>query len=162
MTSQTIHVGTMNSYEKASQASEYLRLSKLEKGEAALLLQLKALLFTPYWPALALGIPLDIELDTLVIDDTGISVFHADGSTSAIAVRNGERGLSHVLVGIGLSGLRASSLPANRRALLWSSAGAQDAQIARSCARAGVIPMPWRSLESMCAGRDAVIASLEF
>ena len=170
MSGETIHVGTMNSYEKVLQAIEYIRLSKLERGEAALLGQLKALLFTSYWTALTKGIPLDIELDTLMFDDMGITIFHGDGSASAIAVKNGDLGRSHVLTGIGQVGLRAVSTAAPdsaslvRRALLWSSTedAALDAEITAACYRARVIPIRLRSLESMCAGRDAVIASLEF
>lgn len=79
-----------------------------------------------------------------------IAIFHIDGSASVIEAKDGKKGYSHVVKGIGQVSLYASQL-ANRRVniskvsryLMWSSVedDATNDAIYDACVFAGVIPM---------------------
>ncbi|MFL9943718.1 hypothetical protein [Paraburkholderia graminis] len=95
-----------------------------------------------------------------------IVVFHFDGSASVIEVKDGTKGYNHVVSGIGQAALYATQLAATkgalkrvRKCLLWSSTGsiALDATIEAACEQAGVVPLPWQSMASLMATREAVI-----
>jgi hypothetical protein len=94
-----------------------------------------------------------------------IVVFHADGSASVIEAKDGTKGYNHVVSGIGQATLYAVQLAATkgavkrvRKCLLWSSAGsiALDGTIEEACEQADVIPLPWQSMASLMATREAV------
>ena len=94
-----------------------------------------------------------------------IVVFHIDGSASVIEVKDGTKGYNHVVSGIGQAALYASQLGMSRGALrrvrkclLWTSAGSVevDSVIEEACEKAGVIALPWQSMASLMATREAV------
>jgi hypothetical protein len=94
-----------------------------------------------------------------------IVVFHVDGSASVIEVKNGANGYNHVVAGIGQAGLYAAQLGMKngaltkvRKCLLWTSTGilALDALIEQVCEQAAVIPMPYASMATHMAVKEAV------
>ena len=94
-----------------------------------------------------------------------IVVFHIDGTASVIEVKDGTKGYNHVVSGIGQAGLYAAQLAATkgalkrvRKCLLWSSTGSieLDGTIEETCEQASVIPLPWQSMDSLMASREAV------
>ncbi|HDR8927241.1 TPA: hypothetical protein QDA78_003667 [Burkholderia vietnamiensis] len=94
-----------------------------------------------------------------------IVVFHFDGSSSVIEVKDGTKGYNHVVSGIGQAALYASQLAmtkgtlrAVRKCLLWTSTGqlTLDAVIEDACEQAGVVALPWQSMASLMATREAV------
>lgn len=94
-----------------------------------------------------------------------IVVFHVDGTASVIEVKDGTKGYNHVVSGIGQAALYAVQLAATkgavkrvRKCLLWSSTGsiALDGTIEEACEQAGVVPLPWQSMASLMASREAV------
>jgi hypothetical protein len=98
-----------------------------------------------------------------------IVVFHADGSASVIEAKDGTKGYNHVVSGIGQAALYAVQLAATkgaltrvRKCLLWTSTGsvALDGTIEEACEQAGVIPLPWQSMGSLMASREAVTTVL--
>lgn len=112
------------------------------------------------------------EHDTIVYEmalkfgRADIVIFHFDGSASVIEVKDGTKGYNHVVSGIGQAALYAAQLAATkgalkrvRKCLLWSSTGSitLDATIEEACEQAGVIPLPWQSMASLMATREAVV-----
>ena len=94
-----------------------------------------------------------------------IGVFHFDGSASVIEVKDGTKGYNHVVSGIGQASLYASQLAMSkgalksvRKCLLWTSTGqlTLDGVIEEACEQANVIPLPWQSMASLMATREAV------
>ena len=94
-----------------------------------------------------------------------IIMFHVDGTATVIEAKDGSKGYSHVVSGIGQCSLYAAQLMAHRgalkrvhKALLWSSAGDADvdAVIEMACESAGVIPLPCPSTEELVLVRKAV------
>jgi hypothetical protein len=111
------------------------------------------------------------HLDTVVCEmafkfgRADIVVFHIDGSASVIEAKDGSRGYTHVVAGIGQAGLYAAQLGMSkggitkiRRCLLWTSTGNVDldAVIETTCLKANVVPLPWGSIKEHIAYRDAV------
>lgn len=102
-----------------------------------------------------------------------IILFHQDGTATIIEAKDGKKGYTHVVAGIGQCSLYAAQLGAKpgvvravHRALLWSSVGSAegDARIEEACELAGVIPLPYPSTEILMATRFAaarVIASAQ-
>ncbi|EFF76087.1 hypothetical protein [Achromobacter piechaudii] len=95
-----------------------------------------------------------------------IVIFHVDGSASVIEVKDGTKGYNHVVSGIGQAALYSvqlamskGSLRAVRKCLLWTSAGsvALDGVIEEACEQAGVVALPWQSMASLMASREAVM-----
>lgn len=95
-----------------------------------------------------------------------IVVFHVDGSASVIEVKDGTKGYNHVVSGIGQAALYACQIAMIRGAvrrvrkcLLWTSVGdiQADATIEQACEDAGVVPLPWQSMRSLMASREAVL-----
>ena len=79
-------------------------------------------------------------------------ITHANGSTTLIVVKDGDRGHDHVGSGIGNVSLCATQLAlvlgsssSVRKALLWTSTGSPllDVLIEHACVAADVIPLPW-------------------
>jgi hypothetical protein len=77
-------------------------------------------------------------------------VFHIDGTASVIEAKDGSKGYSHVVAGIGQASLYASQLAMTRgalkkvrRCLMWSSTRDEglDALIWATCKTAGVVPL---------------------
>lgn len=77
-------------------------------------------------------------------------IFHIDGSATVIEAKDGSKGYSHVVGGIGQAGLYASQLGSAkggvtrvRRCLMWSSTGDDvlDLLIGETCLKAGVVPL---------------------
>lgn len=94
-----------------------------------------------------------------------IVVFHSDGSASVIEVKDGTKGYNHVVSGIGQASLYAVQIGMSkgaitkvRKCLLWTSVGSDiaDEVIQRACVGAGIVPLPWQSLRSIMASREAV------
>ncbi|WP_310636029.1 hypothetical protein [Delftia acidovorans] len=94
-----------------------------------------------------------------------IVAYHSDGSASVIEAKDGTRGYTHVVAGIGQATLYAVQLGLSkgavrkvRRCLLWSSTGdlAEDCLIDMACRQAGVVSLSMGSMESMQATREAV------
>ncbi|RTL00412.1 MAG: hypothetical protein EKK59_04480 [Neisseriaceae bacterium] len=94
-----------------------------------------------------------------------IVVFHLDGSASVIEVKDGGKGYTPTVAGIGQVGLYAtqlglakSGLTKIRRCLLWSSTGDSvlDSIIELICEQAGVIPLPHPSIRKIMAVNMAV------
>lgn len=85
-----------------------------------------------------------------------IVVFHINGSASVIEVKDGTKGYSHVVSGLGQAGLYAAQLAEKRvltkvrRCLLWTSTGSVvcDGLIEVMCEQAGAMALPWGSLDS--------------
>jgi hypothetical protein len=83
-----------------------------------------------------------------------VVMFHLDGSATVVEVKDGTKGYTHVIAGIGQAGLYATQLSLKgtvrkvRRALLWTSVGdaAADGMIEMACEEAGVIPLSWGKL----------------
>lgn len=83
-----------------------------------------------------------------------VVLFHMDGSATVVEVKDGQKGYTHVIAGIGQAGLYATQLALKatvrtvRRALLWTSVGdaTADAMIEMASEAAGVIPLAWGSL----------------
>lgn len=111
------------------------------------------------------------EADTLVCEQSfkfgraDIVVYHADGSASVIEAKDGTRGYTHVVSGIGQATLYAVQLAASkgsvrkvRRCLLWTSTGnlTLDCLIETACEQAGVISLPMPSMHMLQATREAV------
>ena len=93
-----------------------------------------------------------------------IILFHQDGTATIIEAKDGTKGYTHVVSGIGQCSLYAAQLIAKpgvvravRRALMWTSVGSpkEDATIEDACALAGVIPLPYPSITVMMAVRAA-------
>ncbi len=88
-----------------------------------------------------------------------IVIYHVDGSISVIEAKDGSRGYSAVVAGIGQASLYAVQLgqsravPVIRRCLLWSSTGDlyTDALIEDACQLAGVVSLAMPSLRTMSA-----------
>ncbi|MEJ5127637.1 hypothetical protein WH367_16470 [Comamonas sp. MYb21] len=94
-----------------------------------------------------------------------IVVYHSDGSASVIEAKDGTKGYTHVVAGIGQATLYAVQLGMSkcavkrvRRCLLWSSTGNHflDAIIDIACEQAGVISLPMASMVVMQATTAAV------
>ncbi len=94
-----------------------------------------------------------------------IVAYHSDGSASVIEAKDGTRGYTHVVAGIGQATLYAVQLGLSkgavrkvRRCLLWSSTGdlTEDCLIDLACERAGVISLSMGTMEVMQATREAV------
>lgn len=94
-----------------------------------------------------------------------IVVFHLDGTASVIEVKDGTKGYNHVVAGIGQAALYAVQVAMSkgavrtvRKCLLWTSAGsaALDGVIEEACEQANVIALPWQSMASLMATREAV------
>jgi len=94
-----------------------------------------------------------------------IVAYHADGSVSIIEAKDGAKGYTHVVSGIGQAtlyavqvGLSKGAVRRVRRCLLWSSTGDLflDSLIEIACEQAGVIPLPMASMKVMQATRAAV------
>lgn len=111
------------------------------------------------------------QADTLVCEQSfkfgraDIVVYHADGSASVIEAKDGTRGYTHVVSGIGQATLYAVQLAASkgavrkvRRCLLWTSTGnlPLDCLIETACEQAGVISLPMPSMHMLQATREAV------
>lgn len=98
-----------------------------------------------------------------------IVFFHIDGSATVVEVKDGTKGYSHVVAGIGQASLYASQIGAGRgvrtirKALLWTSTGSRDADVAlcEACEAAKTIPLPWQSMQMLMAwpldGRESKI-----
>jgi hypothetical protein len=88
-----------------------------------------------------------------------IVVFHADGSASVIEAKDGAKGYTHVVSGIGQASLYATqismtrSIRGVRRAILWSSTGdlALDAVIDATITDAGCLSLLWPSMQTLSA-----------
>lgn len=96
-------------------------------------------------------------------------MFHVDGSASVIEVKDGTKGYNHVVSGIGQAALYSVQLAMTkgaikrvRKCLLWTSTGDTllDGVIEDACEQAGAIPMPWQSMASLMASREAVVRVL--
>lgn len=93
-----------------------------------------------------------------------IVVFHTDGSATVIEAKDGAKGYSHVVSGIGQAGLYAVQLGMSkgaitrvRRALLWTSTGnlTADVLISMTCRNAGVVSLEWPTMRLIAAVRVA-------
>lgn len=93
-----------------------------------------------------------------------IVVFHSDGSASVIEAKDGSKGYSHVVSGIGQAAMYATQLAMTkgaitrvRKCLMWTSAGSVevDAVIESACISAGVVPLPWPSMGELMASLQA-------
>ena len=108
-------------------------------------------------------IPLN-QIDTVVYEmamkfgRADIVVFHVDGSCSVIEVKDGTRGYSHIVSGIGQACLYATQIAMKndavksvRKCLLWTSTGDLflDSVIEDACLAAKTIPMPWPPMKGM-------------
>lgn len=87
-----------------------------------------------------------------------IVVFHVDGTASVIEAKDGAKGYTHVVGGIGQAALYAAQLAMTkgavrfvRKCLMWSSTGEVwlDALICTACESAGVVPMPMQAARSL-------------
>ena len=87
-------------------------------------------------------------------------IYHSDGSATVIEAKDGSKGYSHVIGGIGQATLYAVQLANTkgavtsvRRALLWSSTGSLelDGVIEGACEQAGVVALPMPSISLMQA-----------
>lgn len=94
-----------------------------------------------------------------------IVAYHSDGSASVIEAKDGAKGYTHVVSGIGQATLYAVQLGMSkgairrvRRCLLWSSTGNHflDGLIDIACEQAGVISLPMASLEVILGTNEAV------
>lgn len=83
-----------------------------------------------------------------------IVVFHVDGTASVVEAKDGAKGYTHVVGGIGQASLYAAQLAmtkgalrAVRKCLMWSTTGDTllDALICAACESAGVVPMPMQA-----------------
>lgn len=99
-----------------------------------------------------------------------IVVYHSDGTATVIEAKDGTKGYSHVIGGIGQATLYGVQLANTkgavtkvRRALLWSSTGCTrlDGVIEDACEQADVIPLPMPSLALMQAMREAMRRLIE-
>jgi len=99
-----------------------------------------------------------------------IVVFHLDGSASVIEVKDGTKGYTHVVAGIGQASLYAaqlsmarSGLKKVRRCLLWTSTGnvVLDSIIETACEMSGTVAMPWGRLEDHMRHEREVCAAFE-
>lgn len=99
-----------------------------------------------------------------------IILFHQDGTATIIEAKDGTKGYTHVVSGIGQCSLYAAQLierngvvRAVRRALMWTSVGSpkDDATIENACVLAGVIPLPYPSIKVMMAVRMATRLVIE-
>ena len=95
-----------------------------------------------------------------------IVIYHVDGSASVIEVKDGTKGYTHTVSGIGQATLYATQLAMSkgavnkvRRCLMWSSTGdiQLDVLIEIACEKAGVIPLPNASMKKIMACRTAHI-----
>ena len=93
-----------------------------------------------------------------------IVIYHMDGSASVIEVKDGTKGYTHTVSGIGQATLYATQLAMSkgavskvRRCLMWSSTGdiQLDVLIEIACEKAGVIPLPTASMKKIMACREA-------
>lgn len=112
-----------------------------------------------------------VEGDTVVYEMSlkygraDIVIFHVDGSATVVEVKDGSKGYSHVVAGIGQASLYASQIASTNsvrfvcKALLWTSVGsvAGDSAIVSTCTTARTLAMPWQSMQSLRAIRTAVI-----
>lgn len=160
---QTFQIGEWDPETRASLYCSFSREALRQTGEASLMSMIKASLLGGHsYATLAPEIPLDIELDTIVFEygvhggRVDMVVFHADGSVSAIEVKDGTAGGKHVLSGIGQVGLYALDMGMSggrprkiRKGLFWTSTGDMelDSKIMALCEDAGVVPCPWASLK---------------
>ncbi|MDH5857789.1 hypothetical protein [Lampropedia aestuarii] len=118
-------------------------------------------------------LPQQSSYDTLVKEyafkhgRADLILFHSDGTATIIEAKDGTKGYGHVVAGIGQCSLYAAQLAAKRgvvrtvhRALMWTSAGSDevDAAIEDACVMAGVIPMPYPSIEMLMTTRAATRA----
>lgn len=93
-----------------------------------------------------------------------IVMFHQDGTATIIEAKDGSKGYTHVVGGIGQCSLYAAQLGAKpgalnavRRCLMWSSAGVfADVAIEDACILAGVTPLPFPAIQTLTASRAAV------
>lgn len=96
-----------------------------------------------------------------------IAILHGDGSTTLIEARDGSEGHRHVAGGIGHVTLVAAELglarggQTIRRALLWSSTGdgAADLTVETACELAGVISLPWPTMQRLLSETSAAIGA---
>ena len=95
-----------------------------------------------------------------------IVAYHSDGSASVIEAKDGSKGYTHVVAGIGQAtlyavqlGLSKGAVKRVRRCLLWSSTGNLflDGLIDIACEQAGVVSLPMASMEVMRATTEAVV-----
>ena len=121
-------------------------------------------------------LPSESAADTVVTEYSfrygraDIILFHADGTATIIEAKDGKKGYTSVVAGIGQCSLYAAQLAAKpgvvravRRALMWASVENVDgdAKIEEACEIAGVIPLPYPSMRMLMATRkasEAVIA----
>lgn len=99
-----------------------------------------------------------------------IVIYHVDGSASVIEVKDGTKGYTHTVSGIGQATLYATQLAMSkgavtkvRRCLMWSSTGdiQLDVLIEVACEKAGVIALPTASMKKIMACRAAHIKVAE-
>jgi len=115
-------------------------------------------------------LPMESNTDTLVTEHAlkygraDVVLFHTDGTATVIEAKDGSKGYGHVVSGIGQCSLYAAQIAAKhgvvkaiQRALMWTSVGnlAADGAIEDACELAGVIPMPYPSIEMLMATRCA-------
>ncbi|MFA5386786.1 MAG: hypothetical protein WC322_00105 [Candidatus Paceibacterota bacterium] len=115
-------------------------------------------------------LPCESAADTVVTEyafrhgRADIILFHTDGTATIIEAKDGQRGYTNVVAGIGQCSLYAAQLAAKpgvvravRRALMWTSVGNVDgdAKIEEACEIAGVIPLPYPSMRMLMATRMA-------
>ena len=94
-------------------------------------------------------------------------VFHQDGSATVVEMKDGAKGLSAVLAGIGQVGLYgtllglAGGVKKVRRALMWtpiSNDGSMDRLVDQACEDAGVTPLFMPSMDDIHKERLVAIA----
>lgn len=99
-----------------------------------------------------------------------IVAYHSDGTASVIEAKDGAKGYTHVIAGIGQATLYAVQLAMTkgavrrvRKCLLWSSTGdlILDSLVEIACEQAGVIPLPMASMAVLQATREAVTRLFE-
>lgn len=115
-------------------------------------------------------LPSESAADTVVTEYSfrygraDIILFHADGTATIIEAKDGKKGYTNAVAGIGQCSLYAAQLAAKsgvvravRRALMWTSVGNVDgdAKIEEACEIAGVIPLPYPSIRMLMATRKA-------
>ncbi|MGE7137933.1 hypothetical protein ACQKIE_09930 [Luteibacter sp. NPDC031894] len=106
-------------------------------------------------------IAMDIATDAVVYEMSlpcgrlDIAVFHVDGTVSVIEVKDGTKGYTHVVAGIGQASLYATQIAFKgqvkgvRRFLMWSSVDVDtDRKIEDACTLAGVNPLPLGSIRA--------------
>lgn len=121
-------------------------------------------------------LPNESALDTVVTEYSfrhgraDVILFHKDGTATIIEAKDGSKGYTNAVAGIGQCSLYAAQLAAKpgvvravRRALIWTSVGNVDgdARIEEACEIAGVIPLPYPSIRVLMASRKAARLVIE-